>query len=225
MPGERSPMIVVQHKDSTRALLFIFFWLALATDDSVNAQPPEQPAADALWTIAYSPSMPHALSLQGRKYYFDFPTSADGIHYVTRPAPVVRLGETIKMVFSLEGRGKLVPSEGNPPARIRIFIQRRGDRLSAKEPYKRWWSLAHVQLVSPGTFTLSAKIEPRHWSSVFGKIGSEQPREFADCVANLEHVGFTFGGDFAGHGVYVVNGAVRLVLEEYSVGLNRSIAQ
>jgi hypothetical protein len=36
-------------------------------------------------------------------------------------------------------------------------------------------------------------------------------------VADLAHVGFTFGGDFAGHGVYVKDGAVRFVLKRYEV--------
>jgi hypothetical protein len=35
------------------------------------------------------------------------------------------------------------------------------------------------------------------------------PQVLLDCVANLAHLGFPFGGDFAAHGIYVTNGAVR----------------
>jgi hypothetical protein len=114
----------------------------------------------------------------------------------------LQLGQTITMVFSLQGTGTLLANEGRSPAKVRLFVQRQGDTSTAEEPYKRWWSLAHVVLVSPGNFKLSAKIEPRAWSSVFGAVGSAAPTEFADCISNLAHWGFTFGGDFAGHGVY-----------------------
>jgi hypothetical protein len=77
--------------------------------------------------------------------------------------------------------------------------------------------MASVELVSPGTFILSVKIEPSKWSSVFGMVGSAASTAFVDCVADLAHLGFTFGGDFAGHGVSVRDGAVRFVLQDYRV--------
>ncbi len=197
-------------------LLFLVIGLALACYQNSSALAFVPTVAGPSWTIAYSPSMPPTLSERAESYFFDFPTSKDGIHYVIQRAPAVQLGQTITMVFSLEGIGKLLTNEGRSPAKVRLFMQRKGDTLTAKEPHKRWWSLARVELVSPKTFTLSAKIEPSEWSSVFGAVGNAVPAEFGDCVANLAHLGFTFGGDFAGHGVYT-NGAVRFVLKEYSV--------
>ena len=182
-----------------------------------SSAPPVPAVAGPSWKIAYSPSMPPALSGQAGRHFFDFPASGGSINYVIERAPAVKLGQTITMVFSLEGTGRLVATEGSSPAKVRLFMQRKGDTLTAKEPYKRWWSIASFDLASPGEFMLSAKITPSDWSSVFGAVGSAVPAEFADCVAHLAHLGFTFGGDFAGHGVYVTDGAVRFVLKEYSV--------
>lgn len=199
-------------------ILIVILGLALAGRDNSRAAPMEPAAADSPWIVAFSPAMPPTLSEQAENYYyFDFPTDTDGIHYVFKRAPAVEPGQTITMVFSLEGKGKLLPNEGRSFAKVRLYMQRKGDRLTAKEPHKRWWSRAFSELVSPRDFVLSARIAPSQWTSVFGMVGSNVPDEFRDCIDNLAHVGFTFGGDFAGHGVYVRDGAVRFVLKEYSV--------
>jgi hypothetical protein len=198
-------------------ILILILAFALAGHGSSSTLPIGPAVADPSWTIAYSRVMPPTLSERAGIHFFDFPTDTDGIHYVIKRAPTVQLGQTITMVFSLEGRGKLLPNEGRSPAKVRLFMQRKGDTLTAEEPYKRWWSRAYFDLVSPREFTLSAKIRPSEWFSVFGAVGSKVPDEFGDCIANLAHVGFTFGGDFAGHGVYVSGGAVRFLLNDYRV--------
>jgi hypothetical protein len=50
----------------------------------------------------------------------------------------------------LRGKGNFVPTEGTTTARVRLFLQQRGDTLTAQEP--RWWSLAYVEL-HEGEFT------------------------------------------------------------------------
>ena len=37
------------------------------------------------------------------------------------------------------------------------------------------------------------------------------------CIAQLGSIGFTFGGTFAGHGVYAVDGPARFVLKDFMV--------
>lgn len=197
--------------------IFFILWLALIAPAAGNARPFVPTLAGLSWTIAYSPGMPSLLSQHAEGHFFDFPSSKSGIHYVIERAPVVKLGQTITMVFSLEGSGQLLANEGRSAAKVRLFLQRKGDTLTANEPYKRWWSLGSIELVSPGTFTVSAKVNPSEWFSVFGVMGTTMPQEFRDCVENLEHLGFTFGGDFAGHGVYAASGAVRFVLKDYNV--------
>jgi serine/threonine protein phosphatase 1 len=166
---------------------------------------------------AYSPNMPAWMSGTEGNWYFDFP-SQDGVHYVYKVAPAVTVGRTIRMRFVITGNGAVVPTEGTATARVRLFLQQRGDTLTAQEPYKRWWSVTYVEL-HQGEFTLSASLSPEEWTSVFGQGGAEVPNEFNAAISQLANVGFTFGGTFAGHGVYVTGGNARFILKEYSVSL------
>jgi hypothetical protein len=43
------------------------------------------------------------------------------------------------------------------------------------------------------------------------------PNEFNAAISQVANVGFTFGGAFAGHGVYVTGGNARFILKQYSV--------
>jgi hypothetical protein len=168
------------------------------------------------WTIAYSHNVPPRMIEEqgGDAHYFNFPNS-DGVHYIIQQAPAVRAGQTVTLRFAIVGDGKLVPTEGEPPARIRLFLQQRGDRMTAAEEFKRWWSVASVELVA-GEFVLKADLVPTQWSSVFGKNGAQMPEAFRAAITDLEHVGFTFGGMFAGHGVFVI-GEARFVLTQFSI--------
>jgi len=95
---------------------------------------------------------------------------------------------------------------------VRLFLQQRGDALTAQEPYKRWWSVTYVEL-HEGEFTLTASL----LTSVFGQRGAEVPNEFNTAISQLANIGFTFGGTFAGHGVYVTGGNARFILRQYSI--------
>jgi hypothetical protein len=167
------------------------------------------------WKIAYSPNMPSSMSGTERNWYFDFP-SRNGVHYVHKVAPAIRVGQTLTMHFAITGNTNFVPTEGTATARVRLFLQQQGDTLTAQEPYKRWWSVAYVEL-REGEFTLTASLSPDHWISVFGQGGAEVPNEFNAAIPKLANVGFTFGGTFAGHGVFVTGGNARFVLKDFSV--------
>jgi hypothetical protein len=70
-----------------------------------------------------------------------------------------------------------------------------------------------------GRYELAAPIVPDQWFSVFGKRG-DQPAaagQFAAAVADLQAVGLTFGGMFAGHGVFALDGPSRFTLESYEI--------
>jgi hypothetical protein len=82
------------------------------------------------WKIAYSPNMPAWMSGTEGKC-FDFPNQ-NGVHYVYKVAPAVRVGQTITMHFAITGRGNFVPTEGTATARVRLFLQQRGDTLTAQ---------------------------------------------------------------------------------------------
>jgi hypothetical protein len=193
---------------------FLLGIVFIAWTSSAGADPAPPEPTD--WVIAYSPHMPRHMDGQPGNYFFDFPAT-DGVHYITASAPSLRINQTITMHFVVVGEGKLVPTEGPVPARVRLFLQQRGDLATAAEASKRWWSVSYVDLNGPGEFTLSARLAPAQWSNVFGKNGAAAPDEFETCLANLENIGFTFGGMFAGHGVYVTGGKVRFILRSYVI--------
>lgn len=189
--------------------------LALLLTVSNDEGSPAAPAPGGQWKIAYSPNMPAWMSGTEGNWYLDFP-SQDGVHYVYKVAPAVAVGRTITMHFAITGNGNFVPTEGTATARVRLFLQQQGDTLTAQEPYKRWWSVTYVEL-HEGEFTLTASLSPNQWTSVFGHGGAEVPNEFNAALSQVANVGFTFGGTFAGHGVYVTGGNARFILKQYSV--------
>src|SRR5262245_6958682 len=180
-----------------------------------NEEGPFTAPSTRYWKIAYSPNMPASMSGAEGNWYFEFPKK-NGVHYVYKVSPVVRVGQTIMMRFAITGNGGFTPTEGTANARVRLFLQQQGDMLTAQEPYKRWWSVAYIEL-REGEFTLTASLSPDQWTSVFGQSGAAVPSEFNAAISQLANVGFTFGGTFAGHGVYVTDGNARFILKEYSV--------
>ena len=188
----------------------LFTWLGSLFSSSKSSSTPTVPSN--IWTTQYSTGVPRTFTDT-----FFFPPS-DGVHYVVRRAPEVREGNVISLTFSLEGTGTLVPTkELTSIPRIRLYLQQKGDTLTASEPYKRWWSTNNIELLSPGVYTLRTQVTSSQWSSVFGKNGSEVPSEYLKCISNLGHIGFTFGGSFAGHGVYASSGQVTFKVIEFSI--------
>jgi hypothetical protein len=194
------------------AVVILAFFLTACADEGLRAVPVSRTNG---WKIAHSPNMPASISGTEGNGYFDFPTR-NGVHYVYKPAPAVKVGQIIKMHFAITGNANFVPTEGTATARVRLFLQQQGDTLTAQEPYKRWWSVPYAEL-REGEYTLTVAVSPDQWTSVFGQGGAEVPNEFNAAISKLGNVGFTFGGTFAGHGVFVTGGNARFVLKEFSV--------
>ncbi len=87
--------------------------------------------------------------------------------------------------------------------------------LGAHEFY-RWWSVRRVELTE-GEHELAARLAPDEWFSVFGKRGDQfgAAEQFTTAMADLQAVGLTFGGTFAGHGVFAVERPARFTLMSY----------
>src|SRR5262245_8071768 len=124
--------------------------------------------------------MPSTMTRDECGQYFDFPKK-DGVHYLYKPASDVDIGKTITLKFAIIGDGVPVPTEREPPARVRLLLQRLGDNLTAAEEDKRWWSVGNIELVE-GEHVLTALVAPEHWSNVFGKNGKDRPDAFASTV-------------------------------------------
>ena len=78
--------------------------------------------------------MPASMSGTEGNWYFDFP-SRNGVHYVYKAAPAVKIGQSITMRFAITGDDteNFVPTEGTATARVRLFLQQQGDTLTAQE--------------------------------------------------------------------------------------------
>jgi hypothetical protein len=182
------------------SVLLILGLLAACKEDSVTPIPSGQ------WQVRYSTGMPATFLDR-----FAFPQAPGSVHYVVKLAPSGR--GSITLQFAIEGQGELLPTEGRSPAAVRLFLQRKGDNLSGQGVFQhyRWWS-PHLTLTA-GEHMLSHPLKPSSWTSVFGKNDAEG---FAAALANLDVVGFTFGGDFAGHGVYAV-GDMTFIVRNFQV--------
>jgi hypothetical protein len=165
---------------------------------------------------SYSPGMPLHPSPEVRGWSFPFP-QADGVHYVSTPITPRALvpGSTVRMAFAIVGDAKFAATEGDAPARVRLFLQRRGDTWNRE--YYRWWSVAYVDL-GIGSYILAADLTGQQWLSVYGKRGEdpEPAQGFAAALADVANIGMTFGGTFAGHGVYAT-GQAKFVLKDYAL--------
>jgi hypothetical protein len=180
-----------------------------------------QPSA---WSIQYSPSMPSSPSQAAGGWYFDFPQGpeADGaasVHYVTTPSggglassswlgAVFEIAETGAAVYQYKLKAD---NTCDNPAIVSLFLQQQGDRLTASEPYKRWWSVGGYALKS-GSGELTVSLEDgSKWLSVFGERGNASAAAsagFAAAKQYLGNIGLTFGGGcFKGHGVNLAPGS------------------
>lgn len=209
-----------------RLFAILSLFLLAACGGGSSGPPLAQYASGDTWRIVYSANEPPALI---GNTYFDFAQGnaglvGNGVHYVIHTPMGVAVGKTITMTFKIEGGGTIVPTgQGDqPPAIVRLFIERQGDHLQASEEFFRWWSNpVTTVLKGDGTFTMTVPVTPDQWSSVFGKMGnssSQATAGFNDCVAHAGNVGFTFGGMFAGHGDAVLApGQARFTLLSFTI--------
>lgn len=148
---------------------------------------------------------------------FKFPKS-DGVHYIVKEVGASS-GNAIEMKFTIKpATAKFVSSDGGVP-RVRLYFQREGDDMMAgsKTQFYRWWSNPASVIVAPGTFTLSVPLHPNLWSSVLGKGGSDNPSAFRDALSHAQYMGFTFGGNFFGHGVWATTDNAKFKLNSFRV--------
>jgi hypothetical protein len=149
------------------------------------------------------------------------PTS-NGLHYVVQPVAGRLAGSALAATWRIDGTDGVKFREVEPcgdwsQAAVRFMIQRRGDNLTAQGPYEHYrrWSAPLALALGPVSFVVS--LSPDHWSSVYAKRGNEVPNELAAALADVGNIGLTYGGCFAGHGVYTADGTANFVLLSYAV--------
>ena len=185
--------------------------LALVGCDDNRGASKAPVASCAQWTVQHSRNMPACIDGS-----FDFPVGRDGVHYIVRPVREPLLGKTVAMSFEIEGAAEFVALQNEEPktGRVRLYIQNSLD--DGTRPFGRWWSRDVV--LARGAHTLSAVLvaERDEWSSVYGQRSKDEAATFALDVSRAGSIGFTFGGMFAGHGVYATAPA-RFVLRSFEV--------
>ena len=166
----------------------------------------------------YSHNMPLQPAQDGAGWSFDFP-AMDGVHYVTTSYGGGALSASkIRMTFTIaaDPSVQFMATQGDTSARVRLYFQRSGDDWRT-ETY-RWWSNEFIEL-RPGSYTLEVPMTPDHWFDVHGHQAREPAvtAGFNAAKGSVMAVGMTFGGMFAGHGVYTDGGHARFTLQEFAV--------
>lgn len=177
--------------------------LLLAGCSGGGSPPPAPPLPSTGWAFEYSPGMTVPVSTSAG-LQFVFPHQ-NGVHYLTK-APANSLSGVATLTFSVDPpNAQLVevePCSGGSIPLVRLYFQRQGDNLSGAGDYEfyRWWSTGAE--LDGSLNVLSASFVPEQWTSVYGKAGIANPAAFAAALAAPARLGMTFGGCFAGHGVY-----------------------
>ncbi len=179
------------------------------------------------WVLEFSPNMPSnpALDTQGGAWHFDFPNK-DGVHMVVVPYGQSVIHKTINMTFKIISTNPVYVSSDTPlpniPAQMRLYFQQQGDTMSGLGQFEfyRWWSSPLSYALGSKdnqVVTLTTTIDPSIWSSVLGKMGTANVSAFNDAWKNVANVGFTFGGIFAAHGVFISSGTARFTLINFNI--------
>jgi len=204
------------------ALIALWLLLPVVACDQGGSSPALPPPSGVTltmnpnnWVFRYSPNMPAHPSAHSKGWQFSFPTQ-NGVHYLVHPYSGQFNG--VAATFRIEQNGTFVevePCVGSKPA-ARLYFQRRGDNLGGQGEYEfyRWWSVPTISLDAPPP-SLSVPADPSFWLSVYGKKGTEAIAGFQAALADTANVGITYGGCFAGHGVYV-NGAATFIMKGFS---------
>ncbi len=194
-------------------------------------QPPAQTTgislAPSAWQARYSSGV-QLQALSGMAgFSFLFPPPPGSANYLTTAYTTpLHEGQVITATMQVVDVSGLpifeAPEGGTPTARLyfeQVFTSkhcRNCDATYGPDTY-RWWSNPAAFTLADGTVTLVVPIDPALWSDAGGHFGDIEPFGFADALAYPAAIGLTFGGEFFGHGVNVVDGTARFILTNYAV--------
>lgn len=183
-----------------RLLALLLTALLAACNGNSNNSPPPLPQGQG-W-----------VSAPGWEFYNGSPAEP---HYVVKLSPP--LTDKIVLSYSVTGGGPLRALDGGSPPTVSLIIWRSGDNLSCQGEYQqyRYFSRQRGSL-SPGDYTLTVNIDPSNWTDCYGKPGTDFPARFQATIYNVWKIGFTFGGNSAGHGVIAPQGGVQFTLKGFS---------
>ena len=101
------------------------------------------------------------------------------------------------------------------PASVRFYFATDNGGGFAFTHY--WWSNPASQVLSNGSFTLTANVEPAEWSDWNGQVGTSVAAGFNDAAANVTLIGLSFGGGcFFENGVGTTDGSGTFTLNSFT---------
>ncbi len=201
--------------------------LAACNQPLVSTAPAPGPIgmAASSWTILYSAGMPQHPSPAAAGWFVDLPSC--GGDKVDCSLNMIVDGGTRSLSGKLTVAGK-IDVTGTPivnhilgdttntcqpltGGNFRFFIAK-GD-VGASE--NRWFAHQTIDLKA-GSFDLTVPLTGDQWGGVYGKPGNQDAANFNATLAGSTAVGLVFGGGcFAGHGVNIMNGTMRVTVTDY----------
>lgn len=150
-------------------------------------------------------------------FTFTFPVGQDGAHYLVKPWGGPIAGLTLDYAIETTGSPTFVALDKGQPepstAMVTLYFQKSGD--TGFDPAGRWWAAGIRGPLAAGSYTIAAMIsDADKWSGVNGQRDATQLNAAAASVGT---VGFTFGGMFFGHGVYVTGGTATMIMKKFTV--------
>jgi len=216
------------------ALLVVLLIIWLTSYGDGGNPPAPAPTAFGQW-VTYGtdtgagPNLFHKLA--NGKWQFIFPSKAQNASanyaYTKAPEPL-KTWQTITLNYSIDGNatfGEADPSDAGTP-NTRLFFWEANDTDSYFPPgspyqFYRWWCNANVTPLKIGDDqTMSCVLQPANWGSVYGVQGADSAAAtagFNQAMKNVAYVGFTFGGQFAGHGVWTTSGNAEFTINGFSI--------
>lgn len=175
------------------------------------------------WTFQHSPGMPvNPAQVNPDSWSFEFPPQ-NGVHYLVHAVSGRIAAGAISVWVQVARTGQVMevePCGSENVARMRLYFQRRGDDLSGAGAYEfyRWWSVDTLPMNDiPSLVQFKVIMDANQWSSVYGKRGDGAPSEWAAAASDVQAIGMTFGGCFAGHGVYVSGGTANFIAANFGL--------
>ena len=168
------------------------------------------------WYTQYS-SNTNLKSTTGSVFLFKFP-SQDGIHYIVKDIDGLKAIK-LSMDFLIKGDNPEFYAPGEPPPKVRLYFQRKGDNMSGEGSmqFYRWWSNPISADLVIGRQGITVPLRPLYWSSVYGKLGIVNKQAFNDAVKNACRVGITFGSASQfGHGAWLKSGTAKFKLLQFA---------
>lgn len=141
---------------------------------------------------------------------FAMPAQASGksVNYVYTAPANMAVGKTMALDYTVAGNAMFGTVDGGTPT-VRLFIWQQNDQGGSTF---RWWCGGPALML--GDTLLSCKLDPTVWTDVNGQ---NDPGGFAAAIANPYAIGFTFGGMFAGHGVWTTSGSATFKVNSFTV--------